>query len=407
MNFIDLDSRESKFERDRAKRLEAAKKKQEQEDRKRREHETRQKELEELAFLNKLKREEELERQEELQRLENELTGGINCSGALTLVVDSSGSEDDRIILPQSFFDKLNTQDAFSRGISYFRVVARSSEKITHCGVREFTAPEGTVIAPQKVIDSIFGAETSDLGVFVKYVRLPKVTLVKFQPVENRFYGLEDVKLILEENMRHHSALTLGDVVTIWHRGKKYLLKVTHILPEAQGSLIDTNVEVDFEESVEHKAHQSTSEATNSQVQGGHILGSSNSSIVGTSNQTASALPSAAPVSIHSPVSIPEEPVASGDAVQYKFRIQGKNLSRRFLKTDPVANLFEYLRYIALSSDSGPLRSLCDQGKTLQLTSRFPTRVIVEGSPELASGRTIEEYGLCSPIDFFVGNSSS
>ena len=46
MNFIDLDSRESKFERDRAKRLEAAKKKQEQEDRKRREHETRQKELE-------------------------------------------------------------------------------------------------------------------------------------------------------------------------------------------------------------------------------------------------------------------------------------------------------------------------------------------------------------------------
>lgn len=46
MNFIDLDSRESKFEKERAQRAEAARKKQIAEDKRRKEHETRQRELE-------------------------------------------------------------------------------------------------------------------------------------------------------------------------------------------------------------------------------------------------------------------------------------------------------------------------------------------------------------------------
>ena len=46
MNFIDLDSRESKFEKERAQRAEAARKKQIAEEKRRKEHEARQRELE-------------------------------------------------------------------------------------------------------------------------------------------------------------------------------------------------------------------------------------------------------------------------------------------------------------------------------------------------------------------------
>jgi hypothetical protein len=407
-------------------------------------------------------REEEAERAEELAAAEAALTGGIKCSNVLAGVVDTSGAEDDKVVLPQSVFDTLNAQDAFSRGVMYFRLTAVGSGRITHAGVREFTAKEGEVVLPQKVFDSLCpptdlpglghvaatssseerpGASASSPtspippgSVEVKYIRLPKINYVKFQPIEHSFYDIENVKLMLEDNLRRHSALTIGDVVTVWFRGKKYTLQAVEVRPEPQGSLIDTDVEIDLEESAEYKAsllRKQQQEAEASRGSGGRVLGQGSSvampppappqsvgssaipvpsgRVLGrTSHTDIAAPPQSAPTppsgAAPSAASLtPEPPVGAEGAITCKFRVSssggsaGGSVTRRFLQSDPAEALFAFLR-----SHPGVAAHLTSGERSLQLTTRFPNRTITELEVSANHGATLATLGLTSSIDFIV-----
>jgi hypothetical protein len=133
-----------KLEREQEKRLQDAKRKREKELRLAAEQLQRE---EAMAMLAAVKKEEQ-ERADAL-RLQQEqeelaLTGGIQFYHALKpYPIDG---DDDKVILPEECLTELNTQDAFGRGAIYFRLVNNNNSngitgKVTHCGVREFTAP--------------------------------------------------------------------------------------------------------------------------------------------------------------------------------------------------------------------------------------------------------------------------
>jgi hypothetical protein len=409
-------------------------------------------------------RQEEAERAEALAAAEAVLTGGVRCSIALRGVTDTSGAEDDKVVLPQSVFDTLNTQDAFSRGVMYFRLTAVGSGRVTHAGVREFTAKEGEVVLPQKVFDSLsppsdpslpgqghtrdtsssssssfeessqpsasLGTNPSFPGyIEVKYVRLPKINYVKFQPFEHSFYDIENVKLMLEDNLRRHSALTVGDVVTVWFRGKKYTLQTVEVRPDRQGSLIDTDVEIDLEESAEYKAsllRKRQQEAEASRGNGGRLLDVGSavvppqpaaSAISAVPTGRALGRPSNAEIPPQSTASAwtsasftgpalsaasltPEPPLGSEGAITCKFRVPsigGGSLTRRFLQSDPAEMLFAFLR-----SHPGLASQLSSSARSLQLTTRFPNRTIAESEVCANPSLTLASLGVTSSMDFIV-----
>ncbi len=135
----------------------------------------------------------------------------------------------------------------------------------THAGVLEFTAPEGTVLLPRKVVQSLYGSlEAQPLGtVVVSYKRLEKGSYVRLQPMSHGFHeamsqpdvageaegGLQQeagaggggqqgegegegaggwgLREVLERELLAHSTLSEGDWLTVTHGGKEWPLRVS------------------------------------------------------------------------------------------------------------------------------------------------------------------------------------
>jgi hypothetical protein len=92
----------------------------------------------------------------------------------------------------------------------------------------------------------------------VSLVRLPKGTSCKLVPsvesLTSGFLELPDVKLTLEQSLiRTRTTLSVGDTVTIWHRGRAFDLKVESVSPGRVGAVccVDADVEVDIGENKE------------------------------------------------------------------------------------------------------------------------------------------------------------
>ena len=150
---MEFSSRVSKFEKEAEKRKRMAKEKIRKEEVARRRQEKVEKERHEVALRRKEESERQQEEEEKKQREENRLTGGVKFEKAFKAVLVEG--EDDKVVLPQSILEDLMGQNALDHGPMLFRIWtftnSSSMPKATHCGVREFTADEGTVQVPRKV----------------------------------------------------------------------------------------------------------------------------------------------------------------------------------------------------------------------------------------------------------------
>ena len=249
------------------------KKKKADEERRKRVFEAREAELE--AMRQKRREEEDAKKEEEERvRLEEEaLTGGVSCNvGGLS--ADSIEGEDDKVILPESCLVDLSNLDVFGKGPVQLRLFKNDGE-YTHVGIKEFSAPPGKIGLPEKVVFTLTGGKTKEeiydgcddidegerndalqaslLGTLsAKYVTMPKVTYAKLQPLHNSFSQVKPVKDMLEENLRFHSTLSVGDLLTVWYRGIPHSLRVCEAKPQDFGSLIDTDVTIDLDVSQEY-----------------------------------------------------------------------------------------------------------------------------------------------------------
>lgn len=266
---MDLDLRGAKLEKEAAERRLKAKLKREKDEILEKQHQAvlaRRKELEEAQ---RIANEAARVANEALANEEFLMTGGIQFEmrGLEAYLLETS--EDDKIVLPESAFQSLTRVDAFSSGVVTFRIAAECSfQNFTHCGVKEFSAPNNKVGLPMKVVESLLRAHqpspTPDLltqlgKIYIKYIRLTKAKYAKLQPLYILFSSVEAVKECLELNLKYHTTLTPEDFVSVWYRGIAHVMKVVEVRSENEDetrltkgcSLVDTDVEIDLEVSLE------------------------------------------------------------------------------------------------------------------------------------------------------------
>jgi len=58
------------------------------------------------------------------------------------------------------------------------------------------------------------------------------------QPVRNSFSQVGPIKMVLEDNLRLHAALSVGDIIVVWYRGTSHELRVNVMQPGPFGSLV-------------------------------------------------------------------------------------------------------------------------------------------------------------------------
>ncbi|CAA6661347.1 unnamed protein product [Spirodela intermedia] len=176
------------------------------------------------------------------QQIEESLLIGNGIIFCQTLEAVHYSGYGDKIKLPPSCFTELSNQGALDKGPMCFRL-----SRMTHSGVLEFTAREGSVELPPHVWSNLFhGIELDFPLVEVKYVSLPKGTYAKLQPEDLGFSDLPYHKAVLETSLRRHTTLSQGDVITVLHGDLSYKLRVLELKPSPSVSVIETDVEVDI-----------------------------------------------------------------------------------------------------------------------------------------------------------------
>ncbi len=129
-----------------------------------------------------------------------------------------------------------------------FEVENEDTCQVTHCGVLEFSAPEGTIYLPLWVMKTI-GIRSGDI-VTLRNVTLRLGSFVKLQPQCVAFLDITDPRAVLEHSFRSFSALTKDDLIQINYNDTIYELMVKEVKPENTRhaiSIVETDLQVDFD----------------------------------------------------------------------------------------------------------------------------------------------------------------
>lgn len=130
----------------------------------------------------------------------------------------------------------------------HFMVRAPRTGRHTHCGVLEFTAPEGRCYLPLWMMQQI-GAADGD-AVEVAYTVLPLGRGVRLQPCTRDFLDLSDHRAVLEVMMAKYAALTVGDVFLFHYNRRDYHLEVRDVVPHNSQNainIVETNLAIEFD----------------------------------------------------------------------------------------------------------------------------------------------------------------
>ncbi|RFU78173.1 ubiquitin fusion degradation [Trichoderma arundinaceum] len=160
-----------------------------------------------------------------------------------------------------------------------FRLVNPKNGNVVYAGIREFSAPEGTIGLSSLLFEALaiepngmpLGAEyeasldpAKDIDVLegnqirAHAVQLQKGTYVRLRPLEAG-YDPDDWKPLLERQLRQNfTTLTKNTVIPVQgSRGESFKLLVDKFAPEGDGiCVIDTDLEVDIEALNEEQARE-------------------------------------------------------------------------------------------------------------------------------------------------------
>lgn len=148
----------------------------------------------------------------------------------------------DKILLPPSAFEILARLQ-----VDYpmlFRLKSNRKGTMTHSGVLEFTAEEGTCCLPFWMMQNLLIEEGSIIT--VANISLPKATFVKFQPQHKDFLDITNPRAVLEHALRNFSCVTKGDTICIPYNGQNYYFELQEVEPMDAACIIETDCNVDF-----------------------------------------------------------------------------------------------------------------------------------------------------------------
>lgn len=175
----------------------------------------------------------------------------------------------DKVQLPASVSAELMAQRASKNGALLFELTAENG-RLTHAGVLDFSAPEGTVAIPPHVASCLWESGTCEGKVLVRYKRLLDGKFARLQPLKMGFHESvgEDLRDILEQRLSQQSVLTEGDILKIHlpQEDTPFELKVVELEPSSAVKILDTDLEVDVlpSEEVESLINERMKAATKS-----------------------------------------------------------------------------------------------------------------------------------------------
>lgn len=155
----------------------------------------------------------------------------------------------DKILLPPSAFDTLSQLH-----IDYpmlFQLQSSDKGTLTHCGVLEFTAQEGSCFIPFWMMQNLLITEGSVIN--VTNISLPKATFIKLQPQHVDFLEISNPRAVLEHGLRNFSCVTKGDVICVPYNSKNYHFELKEVKPKDAACIIETDCNVDFDAPVGYK----------------------------------------------------------------------------------------------------------------------------------------------------------
>ncbi|KAL7530606.1 hypothetical protein ACHAXR_003593 [Thalassiosira sp. AJA248-18] len=160
----------------------------------------------------------------------------------------------DKILLPPSAFDVLARLN-----VDYpmlFQLQSADKGTLTHSGVLEFTAEEGSCVVPFWMMQNLLIEEGAVLT--VTNVSLPKANFVKFQAQHVDFLEISNPRAVLEHALRKYSCITKGDVICVPYNSKNYHFEIKEVKPQDAACIIETDCNVDFDAPVGYKEPSSS-----------------------------------------------------------------------------------------------------------------------------------------------------
>jgi len=155
----------------------------------------------------------------------------------------------DKILLPPSAFDTLARLQ-----VDYpmlFRLESTEKGTMTHCGVLEFTAEEGSCYIPFWVMQNLLIEEGAVIT--ITNISLPKATFVKLRPQHVDFLEITNPRAVLEHALRNFSCVTKGDVICVPYNDRNYHFQMMEVRPQDAACIIETDCNVDFDAPVGYK----------------------------------------------------------------------------------------------------------------------------------------------------------
>lgn len=109
---------------------------------------------------------------------------------------------------------------------------------------KEFTAEQGTIIAPYWMMDKI-GVDEGET-ILIESVILPPATRAVFQPRTKEFNEIREPRVVLEKELRNHPCLTQGSTIQIKFAGEIYQLYILKTEPTPAVRIRDIDVVCEF-----------------------------------------------------------------------------------------------------------------------------------------------------------------
>lgn len=155
--------------------------------------------------------------------------------------------ESDKLILPVAFLNALlNEFGAQLPNPVVLRVTNGANDRVTHCGVLEFSAPDERAYFPDHVWENL-ALEPDQLVQILVLADAPKVAFMQVQPLVPGLGSITEAKATLELVLHKFTCLTLNDRVPLaLPSGLMVPVKITKLEPDTYGCIVDTDVKIDF-----------------------------------------------------------------------------------------------------------------------------------------------------------------
>ncbi|XP_021669194.2 uncharacterized protein LOC110656633 [Hevea brasiliensis] len=168
----------------------------------------------------------------------------------LSLIGKSQLEQGDQIIMPPSAFEHLLRLEVGFPML--FKISNDSKGRVSHCGVYEFTADEGSVFLPSWMMKNLQSQEGELLS--LKSATLERGTYIKLQPHSMDFLGIVNPKAVLEWTLSSKFfCLTTGDTIVINYNSKNFFIDIVETRPSSAVCILDTDCEVDFAPPLDYK----------------------------------------------------------------------------------------------------------------------------------------------------------